>query len=605
MDAAMRVQALRMVQGHYARFEPFLVDGMRFLGFGTSRVQKLIGHFMECGPQDIMVEAQRGQAKTTIAALFCAFSLLHNPSCRVLILSAGEQLASDISGLVGRLITSWDVLECLRPDRSAGDRTSATGMDVHYMLKGVDKSPSVRCLGVTANLAGNRADLLLVDDVESLKNADTQTKREQLLTLTNEFANLVVAQARTTEYTTDVFRHGRTIWLGTPQTGDSIYNTLPGRGVTVRVWPGRFPTEAQEKEYGDTLATEIAEAVRVSPELRTGGGLLGDMGKPTDPELRSESTLQQKELQIGRAAFMLQYMLSTRLTDAGRFPLRTEHLVYLDAHIDGHAPVHVVRGMSKDKYVKVTTAGQQHTVMAPQEVSSSVVAVQRVIAFVDPAAGGANADETAFVIGTVVNSTVFILSWGGVRGGYDSDTLGQLAAHLCKYKLDVVVVEKNMGFGAFSAVFAPIMQAAHIASHGAGVTVADVMVTGHKEKRIINVLAPVIGRGSLVITRTALEDDHNTTQAYELTKQKLYSGLWQLSKLTEKTGCLVHDDRIDALAGLVSHVQESLRVDSDKAARKLAEQAADARIQQDLRLLGVTTQPVQRRFTNVVRNIPR
>jgi len=599
----MRVQALRMVQGHYTRFEPFLVDGMKFLGFGTSRVQKLIGNFMEVGPQDIMVQAQRGQAKTTIAALFCAFSLLHNPSCRVLILSAGEQLASDISGLVGRLITSWEVLACLKPDRSAGDRTSATGMDVHYSLKGVDKSPSVRCLGVTANLAGNRADLLLVDDVESLKNADTQTKREFLLNLTNEFANLVVAQARTTEFTTETFRHGRTIWLGTPQTGDSIYNTLPGRGVTVRVWPGRFPTEAQEKEYGDTLAPEIVDAVHQAPELRTGGGLLGDMGKPTDPELRSESTLQQKELQIGKAAFMLQYMLSTRLTDAGRFPLRTEQLVYLDAHLNGFVPVQVVRGMSKERYIHKNVAGQQYVLMAPQDVSNSVVPFGRVVAFVDPAAGGANADETAFVIGTVSNSTVYVLSWGGVRGGYSTETLELLAQHLCRYKLDAVAIEKNMGYGAFSAVFTPIMQRAHVGTHSAGTSVTDVMVTGHKEKRIINVLAPVIGRGSLVFTRTALEDDHLTTTSYELTKQKLYSGMWQLSKITEKTGCLVHDDRVDALAGLVSHVQEALRVDQDKQASKMAAEAANARIQQDLRLLGVANVPEQRRFRSVMREL--
>lgn len=599
----MRVQALRMVQGHYTRFEPFLVDGMKFLGFGTSRVQKLIGNFMEVGPQDIMVQAQRGQAKTTIAALFCAFSLLHNPSCRVLILSAGEQLASDISGLVGRLITSWEVLACLKPDRSAGDRTSATGMDVHFSLKGVDKSPSVRCLGVTANLAGNRADLLLVDDVESLKNADTQTKREFLLNLTNEFANLVVAQARTTEFTTETFRHGRTVWLGTPQTGDSIYNTLPGRGVTVRVWPGRFPTEAQEKEYGDTLAPEIVDAVRQAPDLRTGGGLLGDMGKPTDPELRSESTLQQKELQIGKAAFMLQYMLSTRLTDAGRFPLRTEQLVYLDAHLNGFVPVQVVRGMSKDRYVSKNVAGQQHTLMAPQDVSNSVVPFGRVVAFIDPAAGGANADETAFVIGTVSNSTVYILSWGGVRGGYSTETLELLAQHLCKYKLDAVAIEKNMGYGAFSAVFTPIMQRVHVSTHAASTSITDVMVTGHKEKRIINVLAPVIGRGSLVLTRTAVEDDHLTTTSYELTKQKLYSGMWQLSKITEKTGCLVHDDRIDALAGLVSHVQEALRVDQDKQASKMAAEAANARIQQDLRLLGVANVPEQRRFSSVMREL--
>ncbi len=603
MDINQRVAALRLIQGHYSQFEPFLVDGMRELGFGTSRVQKLIGRFMEVGPKEIMVQAQRGQAKTTIAALFCCFTLVHNPSCRVLIISAGEQLASDISGLVARLITTWEVLACLRPDRSAGDRTSAASMDVHGALKGVSAAPSVRCLGVTANLAGNRADLLLIDDVESLKNAGSATQREQLLERTREFANLVPDSGKTTEYTTDAFRQGRIIWLGTPQTGDSIYNTLPGRGVSVRVWPGRFPTEAQQREYGDTLAPEIAEAIALNPSLCTGGGLLGNMGQPTDPELRSELALQSKELQNGIASFMLQYMLSTRLTDAGRFPLRTEQLVYLDAHIEQHVPVQVIRGMGKDKLHNVRVAGNQYTVSTPQSISNDTIGVGTVVAYIDPAPGGANADETAFAIGCVANSTIYVLSVGGVPGGYDKETLLELARLLCRFKLTTVIVEKNMGYGAFSAVFTPIMQAAHAEVHGCSVTVADEMVSGHKEKRIVGILAPVIGRGSLVMTRTAVEDDHLTASVYEVTKQKLYTLMWQIMKLTTSTGCLTHDDRVDALSGLVHHFQESLRVDQDKMRGELAAKAAAARVQSVLKQLGVPVTQAKRSFQSLLKQI--
>src|SRR5699024_3045273 len=101
--------------------------------------------------------------------------------------------------------------------------------DVHYALKGIDKSPSIACLGVTASLQGYRADLLIPDDVESTKNGLTATQRANLLRLTQEFAAITADSA------------ARIVYLGTPQTKDSIYNTLTQRGYTVRVWPGRFP----------------------------------------------------------------------------------------------------------------------------------------------------------------------------------------------------------------------------------------------------------------------------------------------------------------------------------------------------------------------------
>ena len=47
----------------------------------------------------------------------------------------------------------------------------------HFMLdglKGVDRSPSVACIGITGQLPGKRADLLIADDIESPKNAGTR-----------------------------------------------------------------------------------------------------------------------------------------------------------------------------------------------------------------------------------------------------------------------------------------------------------------------------------------------------------------------------------------------------------------------------------------------
>ncbi|QYW05818.1 terminase large subunit [Vibrio phage vB_VpaP_G1] len=226
-ERLIRMEQLRALQTHYKDFKLFLTDVMIELGFTLTKVQAAIGDFMANGPQYLMVEAQRSQAKTTIAAAFCVWTLIHDPKHRVLIISAGGSQATDISTLVIRIIMNMDVLECIRPDKSKGDRVSVEKFDLHYSLRKLDKSASVSCCGITANLQGRRADLLLADDIESQKNSLTALMREQLLAKTLDF--------------TSINQNGRILYLGTPQSSDSIYNTLPERGYEVRIWPGRFP----------------------------------------------------------------------------------------------------------------------------------------------------------------------------------------------------------------------------------------------------------------------------------------------------------------------------------------------------------------------------
>src|ERR1051326_7895052 len=219
--AKVRWAKLETLQKHYTHFEDFLEDGMEELGFSATDIQREIGAWMEHGPQYIMVQAQRGQAKTTVAALFSVWCLIHSPAHRVLIISAGGTQAVEISTLIVRIITSMDVLECMRPDKMAGDRTSVEAFDLHHSLKGLDKSPSVACVGIDSNLQGKRADLLIPDDIESSKNSATAVQRAKLLHLTKDF--------------TSINSTGRIIWLGTPQTLESIYNSLPARGVSIRI----------------------------------------------------------------------------------------------------------------------------------------------------------------------------------------------------------------------------------------------------------------------------------------------------------------------------------------------------------------------------------
>jgi hypothetical protein len=552
-----RATRLRKLQAEYPTFVPFLRAGMQLLGFSTSEIQEDIGRYMEQGPDDLMVQAQRGEAKTTIASFYAIWCLVHAPKFRILIVSAGGKMANEISTLITRVVLAWEVVEPLRPDRSAGDRTSVEAFDVHHSLKGTDKSPSISCCGITAQLPGKRADLLLCDDVESPKNSMTAGNRELLLHLTLEFSSIVVdaVDAETGE------RYpGRTIWLGTPQTGESIYNTLPGRGVAVRIWPGRYPTPEQLPLYGDMLAPIIRRKLEADPSLQTGAGPALDQGHATDPLMRSEEALVNRELRQGPAMFQLQFMLNTRLLDADRYPLKTESLICLRLGVDKQVPLVVQADFDPTKLVARCNGSFSFKVSRPGHISAEVLKMAQVAMYIDPAGGGANRDETAYAIGGVVGSTVFVLAAGGFPGGYSKESLDGLGTLAAKWGVQTVVIEKNFGHGAFREVFTPILLQA-----APGVAITDDQVgSTQKELRIISILEPIMARRSLVLNSDVLDEEWATAQKYGQREGLTYSLPFQLARLTREKGALVHDDRADALAGLCNFFKKQLTVDADK-----------------------------------------
>mgnify|MGYP000022183155 FL=1 len=557
-QAAARWEQLELVQQHYRDFVPFLEDVMDELGFSTTDIQRDIGGYIAYGPQYLMVQAQRSQAKTTIAAAFAVWYLLHSPKGRVLIVSAGGDQATDISTLIVRIIMNMDVLSCMRPDKSAGDRTSVEGFDIHHSLKGIDKSASIDCVGIDANLQGRRADLLIPDDIESSKNSATPTQRAKLLHLTKDF--------------TSINSTGRIIWLGTPQTMESIYNSLPARGVVTRIWPGRYPTPKQMEHYGNSLAPLITARLNANPKLATGGGMLSDQGMPIDTVLLDEETLQKKERDQGTAYFQLQHMLNTAMMDSLRYPLKPERITVIEAP-GGQFPLSVIRGMTKDTLKDYAAHEFAYKLATPHDVSKDVAKLTSIVAYIDPAGGGANADETAYAVVGFLNGNVFLLRVGGLPGGYDESKLESLALRLKPFATMaegplVVKIEKNMGFGAFRAVFTPVLR-----KHLPTVGIEDDLVTGQKEARIINTIEPVMGRGALIVTEEAIQHDLETSMVHSAQNRLTYSFFYQLAKISMTRNALIHDDRLDAVEGAIRHFTEAIAIDQAKLLASLAAKA--------------------------------
>lgn len=553
-QTVLRLRKLKAVQDFYSEFIPFIEAVMELLQFPLSEIQRDIAMFIAYGPHYLMVEAQRGQAKTTIAAAYAVWCLIHDPKYRVLIISAGGSQASDISTLIIRVINNMPELECLRPDVQNGDRSSVEHFDIHYALKGVDKSPSVKCLGITSNLQGNRADLILADDVESKKNSATAVMRAQLLELTLDF--------------TSICSTGRIIWLGTPQSQESIYMSLPGRGVAVRVWPGRYPTPEQLENYGDNLAPLLRRRMAANPSLCFGGGLLGDQGQPIEKEgtgWLDEQNQQTKEADQGTTWYQLQHMLNTKLADALRFPLKLDRLTVLD--VTDRGPLTVVRSVDPRALQAYNCHGFGFNLRLPNEVSVETSKWQGVVTYIDPAGGGINADESAYATTAFLNGNVYLLDIGAVPGGYSPDAMEELARRVARHTPGTVIIEKNMGFGAFREIFIPYLHKLHKCS------VVDDLVTGQKEARIIATLEPVIGRGALIVASAAVEQDKQDCARYVPKDRQVYSLFFQMAKITKERNSLIHDDRLDALEGSVRYWQKQLAQDQEHQLKKLREEA--------------------------------
>ncbi|UOW66404.1 terminase large subunit [Aeromonas phage vB_AspA_Tola] len=510
-------------------------------------VQMDILDYLCFGGKYLGIMAQRGQTKTTLAAIVCAFNLIHFPHYRILVFSQNGKRAKEIAGWVIKIFYAIEVLDLLLPDTYAGDRSSIEAFDVHWCFRGDDKSPSVACYSIESGAQGARADLILADDIESLQNSRTSVMREWLMEQSLEFES--------------INQYGRIIYLGTPQSSESIYNMLPSRGYNVRIWPGRYPTQEQADYYGDRLAPLLRKHIELKPELQQGGGLDGSLGKPTCPEMYDEETLQEKELRQGLAKFMLQFMLHTGLSDKDRFKLKLENLVVANFNNEEGPIMPVWLSSPSSLWQQAPRFGTR-----PQDKFYFAVnqayptrKFDKTVMYIDPAGGGAKSqDEMAYAIVSLLGTYIYIREVDGVAGGYAESELLKLVMAAKAHKVDSVYVEDNYGNGAHLAMLKPIFE-----KHYPHCKLEGVHESGQKELRIIDTLEPLLGQHRLVITQTAITRDYQSIQRFSADVKLTYSCFYQMAHITSDRGCLRHDDRLDALAGACRQVVQF--VDYDQA----------------------------------------
>ena len=146
-------------------------------------IQYDIADYLQSDDKRLVIEAFRGVGKSWITSAFVCHQLLLNPNRNILVVSASKTRADDFSTFTQRLISEMPLLQHLQPRDN--QRHSKVSFDVAPAR--ASHAPSVKSMGVTGQLTGSRADLIIADDVESANNSQTQLMRDRFSETVKEF----------------------------------------------------------------------------------------------------------------------------------------------------------------------------------------------------------------------------------------------------------------------------------------------------------------------------------------------------------------------------------------------------------------------------------
>lgn len=475
-----------------------------------TRMQFYMADYLQEGHRRLQLQALRGIGKTWTVGAYVAWRLLRDPNEKVLIVSQSGGMADNIAIFIRKLIDTMPILAHLRP--RPDQRSSVLSFDVDGCNTSVQ--PSVKSLGITSQLQGNRASILISDDIEGVQNSATEKRRQDLLNQAAEFEAIL--------QTTD---NAQILVLGTPQTSESVYNRLRDKGYVTRIFPARYPEQLDN--YSGCLAPYILEDLSRNPQLA---------GQSIDSRF-SEEDLIARELSYGKSGFKLQFMLDTTLSDSDRYPLKTSDLIITDLE-PTRAPIEITWSSKDTDIIRdIPNVGFTGDVLKrPSMESSDRTNYEGSVLSIDPS--GRGKDETGIAVVNHLHGKIFVPYIGGISGGYDESLL-KIAELAKEYKVNKVVVESNFGDGMYSKLLTPVLNAIYPCS------IEEIRNNIQKERRIIDTLEPLMNQHRLVFDYSTIKKD--VSSSLSDTQKTYYSAVFQMTHINYERGSLIHDDRLDAL----------------------------------------------------------
>ena len=496
-----------------------------------TRAQYAIADYLQHGPKRLQIQAFRGVGKSWITGAFVLWTLFNDPEKKIMIISASKERADNMSIFLQKLIIETPWLAHLKP-KSDDARWSRISFDVACSPH---QAPSVKSVGITGQLTGSRADLMILDDIEVPGNSMTEMMREKLLQLCTEAESILTPKA-----------DSRIMYLGTPQTTFTVYRKLAERNYRPFVWPARVPRKLSS--YEGLIAPQLQEDI-------DNGAEPWDV---TDPDRFSSDDLLEREAAMGRSNFMLQFMLDTSLSDAEKFPLKFQDLIITSVN-PTQAPDACVwcsdpRNVLKD----LPTVGLPGDYFySPMQLQGEWGPYDETICSVDPS--GRGTDETAATYISQRNGFLYVHEVRAYRDGYSDNTLLDILRGCKRYGVSKLVIETNFGDGIVAELFKK-----HLQQTKQNIGVEEVRATVRKEERIIDALEPIMNQHRLIIDRGVVEWDYASNKDEAPEKRLLYMLFYQMSRMCREKFAIKHDDRLDSLAQGVKYFTDAMGISAQE-----------------------------------------
>jgi len=497
-----------------------------------TRAQYAIADYLQHGPKRLQIQAFRGVGKSWITGAFVLWTLFNNPEKKIMIISASKERADNMSIFLQKLIIETPWLNHLRP-KSDDARWARISFDVNCSPH---QAPSVKSVGITGQLTGSRADLMILDDIEVPGNSMTELMREKLLQLCTEAESILTPKA-----------DSRIMYLGTPQTTFTIYRKLAERSYKPFVWPARYPRKVSQ--YEGLLAPQLVSDLENN----------ADVWDVTDPDRFDNDDLLEREASMGRSNFMLQFMLDTSLSDAEKFPLKMADLVVTSVN-PSSAPDNVVWCSDPQNIIKdAPTVGLPGDYFySPMQLTGEWTPYTESICSIDPS--GRGTDETAATYISQKNGFLYVHEMRAYRDGYSDRTLLDILRGCKKYNTNKLLIETNFGDGIVAELFKK-----HLQQTKQSIDIEEVRANVRKEDRIIDALEPVLNQHRLVIDRGVIDWDFKSNPDSAPEERLLYMLFYQMSRMCREKGAVKHDDRLDSLAQGVKYFTDAMAISAQEA----------------------------------------
>ena len=419
-------------------FSQFVWLWNRCQGQATPRlhleIAEWLGRRWRDGDRRLVMLVFRSAGKSTLVGIFCAWLLVHDPNLRILVLAAEHDLARKMVRNVKRIIERHPLTRHLMPTRA--DQWAADQFTVRRPLTQRDASLLAR--GITANVTGSRADVVICDDVEVPNTCNTPGKREQLRERLAEISYILVPG-------------GLQLYVGTPHSYYSIY------------------AEDQREESREARPFLDGFARLCIP-------ILDSDGRSRWPDRFSLEKIEEVRRQTGPAKFESQMMLQPRSIEEVR--LDPARLVRYDAALE-------YRESNREAVLSI---GGRRMVSAT--------------AWWDPAYGSPGTGDASVVAAVFVDAEgaywlhdIRYLSHDPSRL-QETDEATQLCRQVAAFaeqmRLPAITIETN-GLGRFL----PALLRRELGAAGMACAVLERFSHASKEQRILDAFDPLLAAGAL------------------------------------------------------------------------------------------------------------